>query len=101
MASYDIGDAVRISASFTDIDGVAANPTVLKLVIRDPGGTETPYRAGEDAELVNDGPGEYHFDLTLTAEGPWYYRWRATGAVTAADEGFVKAKRTEFSNPLP
>jgi hypothetical protein len=101
MTTYDIGDQVRISGSFTNLAGTATDPTALKIAIRTPNGAETVSTYGSDVAVVKDATGEYHFDVLLTEGGPWYYRWRATGAVTAAEEGFVKVRESEFTNPLP
>lgn len=101
MIQHDIGDVVRISGSFTDADGVAANPTTLKLAIRNPADQETVYVAGVDSEVVNDSDGEYHFDLRLTAARTWHYRWIASGVGAAATEGFIKVRESEFAVPLP
>jgi hypothetical protein len=101
MIVYDIGDAVRVSGAFADASGVATDPTTLTLIVLEPSATETPYVYGEDAEVVRDSAGAFHFDLTLTAAGTWLYRWVATGAVTAAVEGFVKVRQSQFAAPLP
>jgi hypothetical protein len=101
METYDIGDLVRIGGSFQDaLTKLATDPTTLKLAIKNPAGVETVYVLGDDAAIVRDGTGEFHFDLLLTASETWHYRWRAAGAVTAAEEGFIVVSESAFLNPM-
>lgn len=98
---YDIGDLVRVSGAFVNTAEVATDPTALKLAIRTPSGVETVLVSGVDAAIVHDGTGAYHYDLPITESGSWHYRWIATGAVTAAEEGTIKVRASQFTTPLP
>lgn len=84
---HDLGDLVRVEATFTDAATDAAiDPTAVKLSYRTPGGTTTTLVYGTDAALVKDGVGEYHVDIDANAAGTWYYRWWSTGTGQAAKE---------------
>jgi hypothetical protein len=81
MDRYDIGDLVRLTASFTDVDGGPVEPGTVELVTRDPAGDETTH------EAVSDGGGAYHVDLEPDQAGTWGYRWVSTGAGQGAEPG--------------
>lgn len=93
---YDRGDRVRLSAAFTDADGAPADPTTITLYVLDPTRTVTPYVYPAAVEMVRDALGAYHADLTLSLEGPWYYRWTGTGAIVAAAEGRFHVRQSAF-----
>lgn len=95
MNSYDYGDLVRISSTFTDEQGAPADPEAVFCAVRDPAETLTTYEYGVDAELVQDDTGDYHLDIDANAVGFWHYRWYATGTGQAAEVGlfYVEAAR--------
>lgn len=96
MNTYDIGDLVRLSVTFTDSKGTATDPTVITVRYRDPAGLETELNYGEDAALVRDDTGDYYTDLIVDRAGQWQYRFAATGTVTAAVEGQFTVRRSSF-----
>jgi hypothetical protein len=105
MATYEIGDAVRIKtwtwqvAGFLNVNGALADPTVVTLKVRDPVGAETTYVYSASA-IVRDSVGKYHFDLgPLVLAGIWHYRWIGAGAVVAAAENRFAVKPSAFTNP--
>lgn len=88
MDVYDIGNKVRVSASFTNVaSGDAVDPDVVMFHWRRPAGARVTYTYGTDVELVKDDVGEYHVDLDLDKKGEWNYRWQSTGDGQAADHG--------------
>ena len=91
MTNYQIGDKVRLTATFTDLDNVATNPTAVILRLRSPDGTDTT------PTPTNTGAGVYIYDLDLNQSGVWRYRWEGTGTVQAAspDES-IKVKSSIF-----
>lgn len=99
MATPDIGDRVRISVTWANIAGTATDPTTVTFRAKPPSGTEIDYTYGTDAELVRSGTGAYYVDLTLTEAGTWLIRWKATGALVAAEEATISVRRSGFSNP--
>ena len=89
-ATYDTGDLVRITNTFTNFAGAGTNPTTVVLTIRTPAGVDsTP-------ATVSDGSGAYHYDLTLAEPGEYFYRWTGTGAIVAVVEGVVVVQASMF-----
>ena len=74
MDRYDIGDLVRLAASYTDGDAQPADPDTVALVVLAPDDTETT------VDVTRDEAGEYHADIEPDQAGTWRYRWQATGA---------------------
>ena len=93
--AYDIGDVVRYSAAFTNNAGAAADPTAVKLKLLSPLGNriDLTYAAGE---VQKDSTGNYHYDLTLTEDGDWWYKYEGTGAIIAAEEDYITVVETRF-----
>jgi hypothetical protein len=100
MAIYDIGDRVRCSAAFTNLAGVATDPTTVTFKVRTPAGVETEYVYGTDAEVVRTAAGAYYVDVTLTASSDWSVRFVATGSLITATEQTVRVRRSGFTDPL-
>ena len=96
MAVYDVGDRVRLLATFKNAAGVATDPTTITVKTKTPAGVVATFVFGIDAQVVKDSTGNYHFDFDLTASGHWYYRWAATGAVFAAEEGTLDVRVSRF-----
>ena len=91
MNNYQVGDLVRVSASFTDASGNAVDPDTVYCDITAPDGTKTTYTYGTDAEVVRDSAGNYHLDVDVTAAGRWCYAWRSRGTGQAAGSGSFHA----------
>lgn len=88
--SYDRGDLVRLRAEFKNDVGTLTNPTAVVLRLRDPAGVvSTPAATASST-------GVYTYDLSLTQEGTWIYRFEGTGAVQAAEEGEVYVRNSAF-----
>ena len=81
MASYDIGDAVRVTGTFTDADGVATDPTTVTGKYKDPSGNETT-----DESPTNSATGVYYFDIEIDESGKWLYRLEGK-TVTPSNQG--------------
>lgn len=94
MATYDIGDQVRLTATLTDLDGTATDPTAVTLTVRKPDLTATDHTYASGA-LTKSGTGVYYRDVTLDQSGNWYYRFAGTGALVVAEEGefYVRTRR--------
>ena len=86
MGPYpNVGNISRLSCTFTDQSGAPADPTAVTVQVRPPQGSVSTYTP------TRDGVGAYHYDLTLSVPGTYWYRFIGTGAVTAesADRSFV------------
>lgn len=86
MTVYDIGDRARLTLALTDVDGTAANGTVVLTVTAPDGTTSTP-------SLTNSTTGSYRGDVDLDQAGTWLYRWVSTGAVIAAEDGTLEVEQ--------
>lgn len=95
MAStYDIGDTVRLTATYTDTGGTAANPTTVTFVYEDPSGTATTITS-TSTSVSNPAVGSFFTDLVPDEAGLWEYRSSSTGTIIASEEGYfiVRARR--------
>ena len=80
------GDLVRLRGAFTNAGDLPADPTVVTVRYRPPGGAIVQKVYGADPEVVRESAGIYHIDVPITVGGTWTYRWIGTGAVQTADE---------------
>ena len=97
MSQYDIGDKVRLTATFKNLNNIEADPTAVTLKVRDPSGTETSY--AYPVAVTRSGLGVYYHDLTFDKSGNWFYRWVGTGDVHTAAEARLRVKDTAFDAP--
>lgn len=95
FGSYDQYQRVRISGAFT-VSDVATDPTAVTFKIKDPSSNITTYVYGTDAEVVKASTGNYYVDYDVDEVGVWYFKWRGTGAVVAANESEFYVQETEF-----
>jgi hypothetical protein len=85
--TYDLGDLVRVEASFSDaLLGGAIDPDVVKLSVKAPGAETVTYTYDDDATIVRDELGEFYAHIDANATGTWFYRWWSTGDGQAAIE---------------
>ena len=91
---YDVGDSIRLAASF-NIKNVLTDPSSVTLKVQDPSENEDSYTYGA-AQITKDATGQYHKDITLDEVGTWYFRFEGTGAAVAAGEGNFEVRATEF-----
>ena len=84
--AYDQGDTRRLNVAFTDISGVAADPSAITFIIREPDGTLTTYVYVTDAELVKSSTGNYYVDWSIAQQGRHAIRWNGVGTIDASVE---------------
>lgn len=94
--AYDVGDAVRFSVTFQDLNGTNVDPDTVVFKTKNPAGTISTYTYGSDAEVVKDSTGKYHCDIVVGSEGFWFARWEGSGTVYAAGDTKIYVKQTEF-----
>ena len=91
MSDYIVGQLVRLSATFTDAAGAAADPDTVRLLHKPmsaPGATlQTLTYPGEGTSIVRDSLGQYHADISMDDPGTHYWRWESTGDAQAAAQG--------------
>lgn len=92
--TYEIGDKVRIKATFT-VSGVKTDPTTITLKVKDPAGIVTSYTY-VGGTVTKSATGMYFRDVSITQSGEWFYRWEGTGAVETADEAYLVVEASEF-----
>jgi hypothetical protein len=86
--TYDVGDGVTVSTSFTDDQGAPVDPDDVFLDVRlHPDAEPTTYTYGTDDTVVRDDEGAYHALITAGAPGLWHYGWRSTGNIVSAEQG--------------
>lgn len=81
MSSYLIGNVIRLSASFTNFSGVAADPDAVTVTIKLRNSTSETFTATKDSV------GNYHYDYTPAAAGTYFYRFNGTGSLLASSQG--------------
>lgn len=94
MASYDLGDVIRETGTFTNAAGTATDPATVTFSFTDPAGTTTTYTYLTDAQLVKSATGVYYVDITASLEGIYRWRWLSTGSGAASTEGQFAVVRT-------
>lgn len=87
LTTYAEGALVTVQGTFRNSSNVLADPTTVKLTVREPDGTTTTYVYGTDAIVVKSSTGIYTANLDTTSKrGLWLYTWWSTGA-GQADSG--------------
>jgi hypothetical protein len=98
MNAYNVGDQIRLEASFTNIAGTPTDPTTVTCIVKRryqlPPVASTTYTY--PATITKTGTGEYYVDVTPDNEGIWDYRWVATGTIVAAEESAFNVPNSEF-----
>lgn len=82
---YQIGEGFRLQAVF-EVSDINTDPTTVTFKIKNPSNVITTYVYGVALEVIKDAVGIYHMDITVSAEGNWWYRVEGTGACIAAYE---------------
>lgn len=92
MASgpYDIGDKVRVTATFKDVADALVDPTNVVLKFKDPSAVVTT------PTVTRTSLGIYYAEQSITAAGVWYYRAEATGTGQSAAEGTFTVITSNF-----
>ena len=88
MATYDIGDIIRVSASFKNSASTLIDPTSASVIYKNPSGSSTSLVYGTDAVLEKDATGIYHADVTINQAGRWFIRWSSSGTGQATEESY-------------
>lgn len=85
---WDINDKPRLKYTVLDADGVATDPSTVKLRVVSPGATTTNYTyAG--ATITKLSTGVYYVDLLVQESGGWEFRWETTVPETAEEGSLV------------
>lgn len=92
MTTYQLGETIRITATITDTDGNAADPTTTLIYIKKPEGTLII----DGIAMTNPVVGVYYYDYLIPGEtvgisGIYSYKIEATGSagrVTIVNSSF-------------
>lgn len=96
--TYDVGDLVRVTGTFTDADGAATDPDVVRIKYQDPSGNDTTDLYGTN-NTVKSATGVYYLDIDIDEAGTWYYRVEGETSAQVgqgAAESFFEAKASQF-----
>ncbi len=89
----DIGDLVRIGATFKSLAGVLVVPTAVVLTVVDPSDNEsTP-------TVSTPSTGAYQVDVSIDEAGTWEYRWAGTGSYQGAVEHSFFVRKSVVDSP--
>jgi hypothetical protein len=88
MSEYDIGDVVRLTATFSNAAGAPTDTTAVLTVKKPDGTSSTP-------AVTHGTRGVYSSDVPIDQPGVWSYRFVGTGAVTSAGGGRLYVRRSE------
>jgi hypothetical protein len=90
MNTYDVGDVIRLTATFVNSAGAAVDPSSLvawhRIIKPNLFDVTTIAFNGVDS-MVKLSTGVYYTDVAVNSGGEWHYRFRGYGANAAAVEG--------------
>lgn len=89
---YTRGQQAKLTGTYKDASGNAADPTTATVRVRKPDGSTSA------ATPTHDGLGAYSYIVTLDMAGVWAYRFEGTGAVATAGERTLIVLRSAFGN---
>ena len=93
IKTWDRGETIRINNSYTNIDSVAYDPTIIELKVYDPSGiliSTVTYAAGE---IKKSATGVYYYDYVVPSDatiGWWISKW------TGSSSGFSDVSKDQF-----
>lgn len=94
--TYQINNPARLTVDFTLLaDGSQVDPSTVTLLVLDPFSNSTEYVYGSSG-IVKDSNGKYHYDLSLTVTGYYYYQWEGSGNVEVSAFGQLICNKSPF-----
>lgn len=91
MNTHDIGDRVRVTCTFKNLDDVLTSPTTVTAEMLAPGATvpTTP-------TVTAGSTGVYYVEVDAALAGIYRLRFEGTGALVAAAEHAFSVRRSYF-----
>ena len=98
LGTFQVGQRVKITATFTSETGALTDPTVCSWRIQHRDGTVDTYAL---VDMVKISLGVWYLLYTITANTPgrWWSRPRSTAGVIAADEDYFEVEASAFVTP--
>lgn len=91
LASYDKGDQERLQVTWRNAAGALTDTTTV-LKLRDPSGTITTLTPTSGGA----GTGNYYYDKTWDQSALWTWRFIASGALVAEEQGAAWVRYSNF-----
>lgn len=105
MDVYDLGDEVRVTATFTNDDEDLSDPSSITVRVLPPGGETVVYTYDPEGDppgaVDRESEGVYTLTLEPAIPGRWVYRFETTGAVLVADERVFWVRATDLDLTAP
>lgn len=95
--TYEIGNLIKVTGTFTDSDGTVQDPTALTVYYKDPSDNITELVYLTDSDVIQASTGVYTVNISVDEEGKWYYRFKGTGSAQAAGESFFRVSKLNIS----
>jgi hypothetical protein len=94
---HSIGQVITLRASFTTASGLS-DPDVVRVFVKLPDGTTTPYVYLANPEVVRESIGKYHLKIRASQHGTHRHRWVGEWGEdeAAADEDLFRVKKSRF-----
>ena len=102
-STYDIGDVIRITGTFTDTGGVAGDPTSVTFLYDTPTSTapvvasRASTSTGDVGGITRSSTGVYSYDITSTGRGLYEARFTSTGVLKASGETWFSVRPQRVS----
>jgi hypothetical protein len=98
LGIYDIGDLVRLRATFVSTDMVTpADPSTIVFRTLSPASGVACYGFGSaNASITRATVGAYYKDITPDVYGDWAYNALGTGGVQAVSEWSFQVRHSRF-----
>ena len=101
-STFDQGDLVRVTNTFTDTGGTPADPTTVYFHYENPSlvtstFTRTSTALGVVGGIRKMSVGVYVYDIPATGRGLYETRFFSTGAITAASESWFSVRPLRVS----
>lgn len=102
-STYDIGDVVRITGTFTDTGGLLGDPSSVHFLFDTPSSTgpnafsRTSTELGNVGGIVRLSTGVYYYDVASTGRGLYETRFTSTGTLAASGESWFSVRRQRVS----
>ena|SRR3990167_11559489 len=96
-STFDIGDRFRVTGTFTNAAGTAADPTSVKFYYKTPAGVVASRSYATSTTVVKSATGVYYSDVVSTDDGYYAWRWSSTGSIIATVEGITYVRERMVS----